>query len=158
MIFPNTASMPLRKDDNNAEAVQSKAGMPIQPALELWLNNEVISFKMRDTAPVPDSPMGSRVDRNISKDGKKASIFTKFPTMNNATNNNGNTQSRALKAIPAEMRKRCLEPKSSKKDSTVLYQYVRVFTFTLNLSFLRVYIDIALFGHGIDAMAITQSS
>jgi len=150
--------MPLRKDDNNADAVQSKAGMPIQPALELWLNKEVISFKIRDTAPVPDSPMGSRVERKISRDGKKASIFTKFPTMNSATNNNGNTQSRALKAIPAEMRKRCLEPKSSKKDSVTLYQYFSVFVFTLQQCFLRVNIDIVLITNGMDAKAIAQSS
>jgi hypothetical protein len=78
--------------------------------------------------------------------------------MNSATNNNGNTQSRALKAIPAEMRKRCLEPKSSKKDSVTLYQYFSVFVFTLQQCFLRVNIDIVLITNGMDAKAIAQSS
>jgi hypothetical protein len=43
--------------------------------------------------------------------------------MNKATKRRGNTHSNALKAIPAEIRNRCLEPMSSKKDSMVLYQY-----------------------------------
>jgi len=150
--------MPLLKDESKADAVQSKAGIPIQPALELWLNKEVSSFKMSDTAPVPDSPIGRRVERNISKDGKKVSIFTKLPTINKATNKRGKTQSSALKAIPAEMRKRCLEPKSSKKDSTTLYQYFNVFVVTLKLCLLKVNIDIALVSNGMDAKAIAQSS
>ena len=49
---------------------------------------------------------------------------TKFPTINKATNRRGKTQSNALNAIPAAMRKICLEPRSSKKDSMDVYQYV----------------------------------
>ena len=48
-----------------------------------------------------------------------------LPTMNNATIRSGNTHKRALNAIPAEIRKRCLEPNSSKKDSMTRYHRLK---------------------------------
>lgn len=69
VIAPKTASIPLLNEDSNADAVQSKAGIPIQPAPELYANKVWTSFNINDTAPEPDSPIGKSVDKNTSKDG-----------------------------------------------------------------------------------------
>ena len=56
------------------------------------------------------------LDKKILSEGKKVEGLISFPTINRATNNNGNTHSKALKAIPAAIKKKCLAAISSKNS------------------------------------------
>lgn len=114
--MPNTACIPLLKEDNNAEAVHNKAGIPIHPALLLIINNDSISCTTKVAILEPLCPAGRNVDKKILSEGKKVEGLISFPTIKRATNSNGNKHSKALKAIPAEIKKKCLAAISSKNS------------------------------------------